>query len=135
MIKNIQNVRFTRELVDAIKKYVLAEEVPFLPKSSYYYFISCYSDEDFSVNKDERLFYQDREVIPLEDVMDKLEKLFSDPSYYRAATSGFYNQIISEFVGISRSAVEEFLKNKRPTQLFKKVPKREITPIVVHFPR
>ncbi len=107
MIKNIQDVRFTRQHVKDIIKYIKTEETPDLPVLSYYHFIKKYNDEEFSVNKEGKLLFENREVVPLEDVNVKLEELYNDPNYYRASVSGFYTRIISEFVGISRSSVKE----------------------------
>ncbi len=135
MIKNIQNVRFTREHVNSIIYYLTQGETFSMPKSSYYHFIKRYNEEQFSVNKHGKLFYQDREVIPLEKVNAKLDQLYNDSNYFHASVSGFYNRIITEFVGISRSTIEEFLKNKRPAQLFHKTVSREVMPIISHFPR
>ncbi len=72
-----------------------------------------------------RIFFGDKEVIPMTEIYDTLVTLYDDP-----ATGGnfgrdkFYARVKSLYVGISRNDVENFVQNDLTHQLLKRVTKK-----------
>jgi hypothetical protein len=111
-----------------------------LPRSSHYKFIKRYGDGTWSLKKNTRtsnesVFHNDKEVVPVEEIEDLLEKLWLDPFYMQTTSRRFYSRIAQQYEGISLSKIAKFLDSKRTSQIFKKTAKSEVTPINSKKPR
>lgn len=128
----MEHIVFTRSLVDEIKQFLLDGTVPErLCRSDYYKFKKRYSTNEWKL-KDKKLYHQEREVIPVEDVPETLDRLYHDPEYMQTSANRFYSRIAVDFAGISRTRVGEYLSTKRVPQMFKKPPKPEIAAVMTY---
>jgi hypothetical protein len=130
----MNQIGFTQEGLDRIKKYLVTKVPPILPKSSHYKFVGRYVDGSWTV-KDDKVLHNGKECVAKEDVVPTLERLWSDPFYSHATARRFWTRVMQEFEGFSLSKVSAFLATKRTSQVFRRPHRMEVTPINTKSPR
>ena len=84
----------------------------------------------FTIDNRGRLQYDNKQVIAQEDVPQVLTSLLNDPEQ-RPSRDGLYQYIKTKYIGISRRAVMDFLRNSEAYQLTAPLPKTStLRPIV-----
>ena len=83
------------------------------------------------------LMFEDKEIIPKEEVNGLLKKLFEDPNYTQTGVVSFWSRVATDYVGITMDDVKSFLDTNLTTQLVKKVHRRDhsIKPIITYRPK
>lgn len=83
-----------------------------------------------------KLYLEHRQVIPEEDVNSVIQKLWDDPSQRILGVSRFHARLLEQYVGISRSDTDQFLKNQETKQLHSTVHHQKVVrPILPKAPR
>lgn len=81
------------------------------------------------------IYYNDRQVIPYEDINQLLVKLWVNPYYGGTGIARFYERINTMYYGITKSVVTQFLNSLEAYQLHKRVARsRTVNPIVPRGP-
>jgi hypothetical protein len=79
------------------------------------------------VNDRQRIFIQQKEVIPVNEIESLLNKLYNDPTIGgNLGRDKFDSRIKEKYVGISRSDISKFLFNDEIHQLYKPVHRLKI---------
>ena len=71
----------------------------------------------WKVMKDDRLFFQGLEIIPVERIEEILSEIYSTPELSAGSRDVLYNLVKEKYLGISRSMVMQFLKTRTSWQL------------------
>ena len=82
-----------------------------------------------------KLYYENKEVIPIEDVNKVIDSEYNDCHYY--GRDKLYHLIKSKYVGISRNDIMSYIANNQTNQLHSRPKLRNLTikPIIVKRPR
>ena len=85
--------------------------------------------KDFKL-KDNKIFYHDLEVIKKSEVQDKLTEIFStDKNVIAKGVNNLYKYISSKYIGITRKAIEERVKQLPTYSMLRKYNHRTNKPI------
>src|SRR5690606_33132821 len=81
--------------------------------------------------KDGKLYYENKEVIPIQDVNKVIDSEYNDCQFY--GRDKLYYLIKSKYVGISRNDVMNYIANNQTNQLHSRPKLRNLTikPIIV----
>ena len=141
MITQLNNFKYTidkplynYENLEKVKQYIKSGKIPndlndiqlkrFVDRFKYGYTL-----------KNNTIYYKNLELIPEEDLKEKLEQLYDDPNISLGlGINSFYKIVISKYIGIKRDDVEEFLKNQTVYQLTRDPIKGINKPIITNYP-
>ena len=73
--------------------------------------------EGFSVREDGEVYYESRRVVPREQLHEVLAKLYSDPRVGANSRDRLFERTSQDYVGISRRAIMDWLRNQEVWQL------------------
>lgn len=118
--KYLNNLTFTNDQIDKIKLYLKTDELPNnLNERQKKAFIKNYS-MNWNINENGELIFipLNLKVVLNNDINSILEKLYLDPvKSLGKGYSSFYDTVKSEYVGITRKDVENFLKKQENYQM------------------
>jgi len=84
--------------------------------------------------RDNKLFYEDKEVIPLENVNETIDSVYNDCNYF--GRDKLFHLIRQKYHGISRNDVMEYLRNNETHQIHSqpRLKKVILQPIITNEP-
>ena len=132
----LNNYDYSDKFLKQLYKYLETGNVPYFEeKRMETRFLRRYSKNYIINGRNITYSPLNLELVPESKKIKRMDKLYKNFQIGTGtAIRSFYNKVISFYLGIKRTDVQEFIKNQTTYQLNKKEPKKVNKPIVARYP-
>jgi hypothetical protein len=136
LMKTLNNIFYDDDILIEFRKYLSNKKI--YSNSKYLLKFKSEPFNKFILDNDDQIIYKPKKLIVIETDEQKekvLETLFSDDTNtIGKGVVAFYKYVISKYIGITRTDVNQYLSTKGYFQMSQSITKRINKPIIARFP-